>query len=140
MQVLCLVLGGHCNSPSVTGRTRTPPPKAPTSRQLGCLLAKAGRTQAQLGSSGLTGVLVLEVCFNEKTSCFTEKSKGLDCYLVGSLDFNSWGNQGFAINPQKVTLLRRGQQQPREHDPFWRLPYPYLGLSFWRVSHPFWVF
>ena len=39
-----------------------------------------------------------------------ESPPHLDCYWVGSLDFNFFGNQGFSI---QLNFLQRGQQQPR---------------------------
>ena len=42
----------------------------------------------------------------------------LDCYWVGSLDFNFSENHG-VFHPQKLNFLQGGQQQPRSVEANW---------------------
>ena len=49
------------------------------------------------------------------------KTKPLDCYWVGSLDFSFLGNQG----PKKLNFSQGGQQQPR----IWATPEPQLACA-----------
>ena len=88
-------------------------------------------------SFGTTGFFDLDCgqikLYNFKTHVSKVKSQGcwamrtsetirtpfllLDCYWVGSSDFNFWGNQGvFHQAPKQLNFLQGGQQQPRLGD------------------------